>query len=215
MEKQETTRKVSLAQFEEVAAANGYEVFTPEEIAGYYKEGIMKSQAGELTSAEKEAFVADMMYLQKAVVSDTEGKEIARYYRKQQVEWAKTEDGTLLKGVEGTFLDTPENRRLKRVGLPYVPNPDVLKSILLDEDNDICKALKSRKDYEDKEEVRKREEKTKEAEGGVKGDEKLHKESGKKNPEEDEDEVKKREAKLKEREAGIKGDEKLHEDAKK
>ena len=34
-------KKVSLQLFEETARNNGYEVFTPDEVASYYKEGII------------------------------------------------------------------------------------------------------------------------------------------------------------------------------
>lgn len=113
-------KKISLATFEQVAVDNGYEVFTPEEVASYYKEGLMKSRSGELSDQEKEAFIADVMYLQKAVCSDEENKDVLRYYRKKQVAWEQAADGTIMKGLEGVYLDTPENRRLNRVGKPFV-----------------------------------------------------------------------------------------------
>ena len=94
-------KKVSLQLFEETARNNGYEVFTPDEVASYYKEGIMKSRANELTAEEKEAFVADVMYLQKAVCADEEGKDVIRFYRPKQVEWETAADGTVMKGLEG------------------------------------------------------------------------------------------------------------------
>ena len=37
-------KRVPLSQFEAVAAANGYEVFTKEEIADYARENLMKSR---------------------------------------------------------------------------------------------------------------------------------------------------------------------------
>lgn len=134
-------KKVSLQLFEETARNNGYEVFTPDEVASYYKEGIMKSRANELTAEEKEAFVADVMYLQKAVCWDGE-KDVIRYFRKSQVAWEEAEDGTILKGFEGVYLDTPENRRLNRVGQAFSPTLDFLKSIdALEED--IMKSIDS------------------------------------------------------------------------
>lgn len=230
-------KRVSLSQFEEVASKNGYEVFTKEEIADYAKENLLKSQSGRLSQEEKDSFTTDMMFLQKAIVIDDSGKEVTRYYRKEQVAWEKAENGVLMKGLEGVYLDTPENRRLKRVGEAYVPSSDFMKSLFVNgADEELMKALQTghyadtpenqklgrvgepfAKSYESKEAVHKREEKTKERLGGVKGDEKLHEDA--KHPgheeDEDEDEVKKRERKLKEREGGIKGDEKLHEEAEK
>lgn len=137
-------KKVSLQLFEETARNNGYEVFTPDEVASYYKEGIMKSRANELTAEEKEAFVADVMYLQKAVCADEEGKDVIRFYRPKQVEWETAADGTVMKGLEGVYLDTPENRRLNRVGQAYSPTADFLKSLTGDESkDDIIKSLGS------------------------------------------------------------------------
>lgn len=137
-------KKVSLAMFEETTANNGYEVFTPEEVSSYYKEGLMKSRSGELSDQEKEAFVADVMYLQKAVCLDEQNKDVLRYYRKKQVAWEQAADGTIMKGLEGVYLDTPENRRLNRVGQAYSPTADFLKSLTGDESkDDIIKSLGS------------------------------------------------------------------------
>lgn len=230
-------KRVPLSQFEAVAAANGYEVFTKEEIADYARENLMKSRAGRLSQEEKDVFTTDMMYLQKAVVSDENGEDVVRYYRKEQVAWEKSENGVLMKGLEGVYLDTPENRRLKRVGEAYSPSSDFMKSLFVNgADEELMKALQTghyadtpanqklgrvgepfAKSYEIKEAVHEREEETKERLGGVKGDEKLHEDAKHPGHEEDEDkdEVEKRERKLKEREGGIKGDEKLHEESEK
>ena len=67
-------KKISLATFEQVAADNGYEVFTAEEVAAYYKDGLQKSMKNELTSDEKELFAADIAFLQKAICIDENGK---------------------------------------------------------------------------------------------------------------------------------------------
>jgi len=138
-------QKLPLAKFEEVAADNGYEVFTPEEIAAYYKDNLQKSKAGDLSPAEKEIFTADITTLCKAVCVTEDGKEVVRYYRPAQVGWERTEDGTLLKGIEGVYLDTPTNRKLNRVGQAYQPTPDFMKSLLADEEgfSDILKAVRT------------------------------------------------------------------------
>lgn len=220
-------KRVPLSQFEAVAAANGYEVFTKEEIADYARENLMKSRAGRLSQEEKDVFTTDMMYLQKAVVSDENGEDVVRYYRKEQVAWEKSENGVLMKGLEGVYLDTPENRRLKRVGEAYVPSSDFMKSLFVNgADEELMKALQTghyadtpanqklgrvgepfAKSYESKQAVHEREEKTKERLGGVKGDEKLHEDA--KHPgheeDEDEDEVKKRERNSRNVRAELKG----------
>ena len=137
-------KKISLATFEQVAADNGYEVFTAEEVAAYYKDGLQKSMKNELTSDEKELFAADIAFLQKAICIDENGKEVTRYFRPEQVNWEKTEDGVLLKGIAGVFADTPTNRKLNRVGEAFVPSPDFMKSLESEEiDEDIIKAMKT------------------------------------------------------------------------
>ena len=227
-------KKIEVAKFEQVAAANGYEVFTAQQIGEYCKEGLMKSRSGNMTAEERENFTTDMMYLQKAICVDENGKEVIRYYRKQQVKWEETPDGTILKGIEGVYLNTPENKRLNRVGKPYVASPEFLKSILVGEnaDSDIIKAIQTgvysdtpenqalgrvgkpfMKSYEDKSEVEKRERKLEERIGGIKGDKKLHDEAHGDDDDSYDKEAEKREAKAKERLGGVKGDEKLHEEA--
>jgi hypothetical protein len=227
-------KKIEVAKFEQVAAANGYEVFTAQQIGEYCKEGLMKSRSGNMTAEERENFTTDMMYLQKAICVDENGKEVTRYYRKQQVKWEETPDGTILKGIEGVYLNTPENKRLNRVGKAYVASPEFLKSILVGEnaDSDIIKAIQTgvysdtpenqalcrvgkpfMKSYEDKSEVEKRERKLEERIGGIKGDKKLHDEVHGDDDDSYDKEAERREAKAKERLGGVKGDEKLHEEA--
>lgn len=126
----ETKKIARLGLFEETARKNGYEIFSEEEIANYAKEGLMKSQQAIMTAEERDEFVADMMYIQKAVCLDDEGKEVVRYYRKAQVAW----ENDLMKGIEGTYADTPENRRLGRVGHAFVPSAEILKAIEADEE---------------------------------------------------------------------------------
>ena len=137
-------KKISLATFEQVAADNGYEVFTAEEVAAYCKDGLQKSMKNELTSDEKELFAADIAFLQKAICVDENGKKVTRYFRPEQVNWEKTEDGVLLKGIAGVFADTPTNRKLNRVGEAFVPSPDFMKSLESEEiDEDIIKAMRT------------------------------------------------------------------------
>ena len=126
------TNRFPKEKFEQVAAENGYEVFTPEQIASYYKEGIQKSMNDKMSEAEKKEFIADCMYLSKAVLVDKDGTESTVYFRKSQVDWEKAEDGTIMKGVAGVYADTPANRLLGRVGEAYVPDADFMKSL----DND-------------------------------------------------------------------------------
>lgn len=134
--------KFSKEKFEQVAAENGYEVFTAEDIASYYKEGIQKSLNEQMSENEKKEFVADCMSLAKAILVDDKGNESTVYYRKSQVNWEKAEDGTIMKGVAGVYADTPTNRLLGRVGEAYIPDADFMKS-LDSEENEIAKAART------------------------------------------------------------------------
>lgn len=134
--------KFSKEKFEQVAAENGYEVFTAEDIASYYKDGIQKSLNEQMSENEKKEFIADCMSLAKAILVDGEGKESTVYYRKSQVNWEKAEDGTIMKGVAGVYADTPTNRLLGRVGEAYVPDEEFMKS-LDSEENEIAKAART------------------------------------------------------------------------
>ena len=136
------TNRFPKEKFEQVAAENGYEVFTPEQIASYYKEGIQKSMNGQMSEAEKKEFIADCMYLSKAVLVDKDGSESTVYFRKSQVDWEKAENGTIMKGVAGVYADTPANRLLGRVGEAYIPDVDFMKS-LDNEENEIAKAART------------------------------------------------------------------------
>ena len=125
-----TMKKILLSTFEKTAADNGYEVFTAEEIASYYKEGLQKSMKNELSQAEKDEFTTDIAFLQKAVCIDEAGNEVVRYFRKSQVNFDRAEDGSIMKSLKGTYTDTPENRKLNRVGKPYEPSNELAKSLI-------------------------------------------------------------------------------------
>lgn len=135
--------KFSKEKFEQVAVENGYEVFTAEDIASYYKDGIQKSLNEQMLENEKKEFVADCMSLAKAILIDDEGKESTVYYRKSQVNWEKAEDGTIMKGVAGVYADTPTNRLLGRVGEAYVPDEEFMKSLENDNEDSIAKAART------------------------------------------------------------------------
>lgn len=167
--------KFSKEKFEQVAAENGYEVFTAEDIASYYKDGIQKSLNEQMSENEKKEFIADCMSLAKAILVDDEGKESTVYYRKSQVNWEKAEDGTIMKGVAGVYADTPANRLLGRVGEAYVPDEEFMKS-LDSEENEIAKAARTGR-YADTAENRRLHRvgqpyKKREGKGGQEGEEK-------------------------------------------
>jgi hypothetical protein len=125
-----TTKKlVPIEKFREVALLNGYEVFDEAQVAAYAKDTMMKSQAGEISQADREEFAVEMAGLQKAICANEDGSQCTLYYRKPLVDWKVDNDGVMMKGIAGTYTDTFENRKLNRVGRAYVPSPDVIKSI--------------------------------------------------------------------------------------
>lgn len=107
---QKLKQLVPMQQFLEVANKNGYEVFTSEEVASYGKDFIEKSLKGESNRGE---FLKDVTPLMKSIVADENGNPVTMYYRKA------IEGESLLKARSGVYADTPENRRLKRVGQKY------------------------------------------------------------------------------------------------
>lgn len=128
---------VSVEKFREVALNNGYEVFDEAQVADYAKDAMMKSQAGEISQADKDEFAVEMAGLMKAICANEDGSQCTLYYRKPLVDWKVDGNGFVMKGIVGTYTDTPENRKLNRVGQAYVPSPDVIKSIYGAVDNDM------------------------------------------------------------------------------
>lgn len=129
---------VPVEKFMEVALANGYEVFDEAQIAAYAKDFMIKSQAGEVLQEDKDEFAVEMAGLQKAICANEDGSQCTLYYRKPLVDWKVDSNGLVMKGIAGTYTDTPENRKLNRVGQAYVASPDVIKAIY----GDIEKSVK-------------------------------------------------------------------------
>lgn len=129
---------VPVEKFMEVALANGYEVFDEAQVAAYAKDFMVKSQAGEVLQEDKDEFAVEMAGLQKAICANEDGSQCTLYYRKPLVDWKVDSNGLVMKGIAGTYADTPENRKLNRVGQAYVASPDVIKAIY----GDIEKSVK-------------------------------------------------------------------------
>ncbi len=123
---------VPVEKFMEVALDNGYEVFNESQVAAYAKDFMTKSQAGEVLQEDKVEFAVEMAGLQKAICANEDGSQCTLYYRKPLVDWKVDGNGLVMKGIAGTYTDTPENRKLNRVGQAYVASPDVIKSIYAD-----------------------------------------------------------------------------------
>ena len=120
---------VPVEKFMEVALANGYEVFDEAQVAAYAKDFMTKSQAGEVLQEDKAEFAVEIAGLQKAICANEDGSQCTLYYRKPLVDWKVGSNGFVMKGIVGTYTDTPENRKLNRVGQAYVASPDVIKAI--------------------------------------------------------------------------------------
>lgn len=129
---------VPVEKFMEVALDNGYEVFDEAQIAAYVKDFMTKSQTGEVLQEDKDEFAVEMAGLQKAICAGEDGNQCTLYYRKPLVEWKVDSNGLVMKGIAGTYTDTPENRKLNRVGQAYAASPDVIKAIY----GDIEKSVK-------------------------------------------------------------------------
>lgn len=129
---------VPVEKFMEVALANGYEVFDEAQVAAYAKDFMIKSQTGEVLQEDKDEFAVEMAGLQKAICANEDGSQCTLYYRKPLVDWKVDSNGLVMKGIAGTYTDTPENRKLNRVGQAYAANPDVIKAIY----GDIEKSVK-------------------------------------------------------------------------
>lgn len=129
---------VPVEKFMEVALDNGYEVFDESQVAAYAKDFMTKSQAGEVLQEDKDEFAVEMAGLQKAICVNEDGSQCTLYYRKPLVDWKVDGNGLVMKGIAGTYTDTPENRKLNRVGQAYAANPDVIKAIY----GDIEKSVK-------------------------------------------------------------------------
>lgn len=128
---------VPVEKFREVALNNGYEVFNETQVADYAKDAMVKSQAGALSKEDKDEFAVEMAGLMKAICANEDGSQCTLYYRKPLVDWKVDGSGVVMKGIAGTYTDTPENRKLNRVGQAYVPSSDVIKSIYGAVDNDM------------------------------------------------------------------------------
>lgn len=120
---------VPVEKFREVALNNGYEVFDEAQVADYAKDAMMKSWAGVLSQKDKDEFAVEMAGFMKAICMNEDGSQCTLYYRKPLVYWKIDSNGVVMKGIAGTYTDTPENRKLNRVGQAYVPSPDVIKFI--------------------------------------------------------------------------------------
>lgn len=103
-------------EFFEQVKKNDWEVYTSDQVASFVKDEVFNKS---LSEDDREVAAIEYSSLKKQEVINEDMTKSIFYYRESQVEWDKTEDGTLMKARSGVYKDTPTNRRLKRVGQKY------------------------------------------------------------------------------------------------
>ena len=111
--------------FTEMVNINDLEVFEKSQVDHYINQLgsiLEKSESSELTKEDKgveNLIKSELNSLSPYLVKSDDNTDVLMFVRKKQVEWDKDEEGNLMKGVCGIYLDTPLNRKLDRVGLKY------------------------------------------------------------------------------------------------
>lgn len=102
------------AEFEALAKQNNWEVYTQRQVY-QFSQDILKS----VDETERLNGAIDYASLNRVEVINNDLTKSIMFYREQQVEWDKTEDGTLMKARSGVYKDTPANRKKGIVGQRY------------------------------------------------------------------------------------------------
>ena len=101
-------------EFDKLAEQNNWEVYTQRQIY-QFSQDILKS----VDPIEREHGAIDYVSLNRVTVVNDDLTKSVVYWREQQVEWDKAEDGTLMKARSGVYKDTPANRKKGIVGQRY------------------------------------------------------------------------------------------------
>lgn len=116
---------ITRGDFEKSLKLQGLEAFTEEQVSSWVsgtRELIEKSEREELSDIEKssiEEFKVDVLSLKRVTVVEDDLTKSTMFIRPAQVIWDVAEDGEILKARSGTYANTPENRKLGRVGQKY------------------------------------------------------------------------------------------------
>lgn len=116
---------ITRGDFEKSLKLQGLEAFTEEQVSAWVtgtRELIEKSEREELSDIEKssiEEFKVDVLSLKRVTVVEDDLTKSTMFIRPAQVIWDVTEDGEILKARSGTYANTPENKKLGRVGQKY------------------------------------------------------------------------------------------------
>lgn len=101
-------------EFDKLAKQNNWEVYTQRQVY-QFSQDILKS----VDPIEREHGAIDYVSLNRVTVVNDDLTKSVVYWREQQVEWDKAEDGTLMKARSGVYKDTLANRKKGIVGQRY------------------------------------------------------------------------------------------------
>lgn len=101
-------------EFDKLAKQNNWEVYTQRQVY-QFSQDILKS----VDPIEREHGAIDYISLNRVVVVNDDLTKSVVYWREQQIEWDKAENGTLMKARSGVYKDTPANRKKGIVGQRY------------------------------------------------------------------------------------------------
>lgn len=107
-------KTLTRAEFEALAKQNNWEVYTQRQIY-QFSQDILKS----VDETERLNGAIDYASLNRVEVINNDLTKSIMFYREQQVEWDRAEDGTLMKARSGIYKDTPANRKKGIVGQRY------------------------------------------------------------------------------------------------
>lgn len=106
----------ALREFCQEAESKGYEVFTSKQIREWVNKSLIASLDDE---KERREFSLELnSFTRQIVVNDDLTKSIL-YFRPPQIIWDRVDSDSIMKSKTGVYADTPMNRKLGRVGLPY------------------------------------------------------------------------------------------------
>lgn len=118
-------KEITHSEFEKSCKLFGYETFSDKQVETYIQDAkllIEKSEKEELNDIEKsqlDEFNVNCASLKQInVVNDDLTKSLI-YFRPAQVIWDKDENGEIMKSRAGTYADTPQNKKLGRVGQKF------------------------------------------------------------------------------------------------
>lgn len=117
--------EITRSDFEKSLKLQGLESFNSDQVSAWLNDNkklIEKSKVEELDELEKSAldeFKVNAGSLKKVIVVEDNLEKSIVFVRPQQVDWDKDENGEILKSRAGTYKDTPENRKLGRVGQKF------------------------------------------------------------------------------------------------